>query len=268
MAARLFGQHLKTTNIGLLNDVAPGTLGEPNGTFGDVIKSDVMVLAGADPAKDQPVSSFLVKRVIDAGGRLIVIGGEENGLAPFAHMCLDEKDIGQAVEIAERAENPAVLYGACLTEKAAEALNQLQGKACFIALEPGANTRAAKGFGLAGAFCLSGIEALYLLIGEQKWEGADLLPKLDKGTFVVAQASFASPATRRADVVLPMAIWSERSGTLTNTEGRVLTANKAVDPAGEAKPDWEILALLADRLGIKIGTSLNEITVQATRERT
>jgi predicted molibdopterin-dependent oxidoreductase YjgC len=63
-----------------------------------------------------------------------------------------------------------------------------------------------------------------------------------------------------------MAIWSERGGSLTNTEGRVLKVNKAVEPKGEAKPDWEVLSLLASKLGKKLGASLDEISSKATQE--
>jgi predicted molibdopterin-dependent oxidoreductase YjgC len=62
-----------------------------------------------------------------------------------------------------------------------------------------------------------------------------------------------------------MAIWSERSGSLTNTEGRVQKVSKAVEPAGEAKPDWEVLSLLAQKLGKSLGASLDEISVNASR---
>jgi len=73
--------------------------------------------------------------------------------------------------------------------------------------------------------------------------------KIAKDAFVIVQAGYASPLIDRADVVLPSAIWSERAGTLTNTEGAIQIANQAVEPAGEAKPDWEILLLLAGKLG-------------------
>jgi predicted molibdopterin-dependent oxidoreductase YjgC len=63
-----------------------------------------------------------------------------------------------------------------------------------------------------------------------------------------------------------MAIWSERAGSLTNTEGRVLKVNKAVEPKGEAKQDWEVLSLLASKLGKKLGASLDEISSKATQE--
>jgi predicted molibdopterin-dependent oxidoreductase YjgC len=94
----------------------------------------------------------------------------------------------------------------------------------------------------------------------------DVSKNVDKKAFVIAQASFVSPLTERADVVLPMAIWSERAGSLTNTEGSVQKVNKAVEPAGEAKPDWEVISLLADKLGKKLGASLDEISARATQE--
>ncbi|MDA8123621.1 MAG: molybdopterin-dependent oxidoreductase [Deltaproteobacteria bacterium] len=266
MVGSLFRDHLQSKNIGLLNDLCPEWFGKPTGTFGDLLKSDLIVLAGADPAKDQPVASFLVKRSIDSGGRLIVVDGEENGLAPFAFLRLGINEIGQAVEIAERAENPVILYGAGLTKRAAESLKQVQGKALFIALEQGYNTRAAKDYGLKGSFSPSAAKVLYLLLGEQSWDSGDLFAQVGKETFVIVQSSFVSPLTRQADVVLPMAIWSERAGSLTNTVGAVLTTNRAIDPTGESKADWEILRLIADKLGINMGSSLSESTARETRK--
>jgi len=107
---------------------------------------------------------------------------------------------------------------------------------------------------------------LFALLGEQGMDDQDVSKKVDKKAFVVAQASFVSPLTDMADVVLPMALWSERSGSLTNTEGRVLKVSKATEPKGEAKPDWEVLSLLANKLGKKLGASLSEITARATQE--
>jgi len=262
LLSALFCKELKTSNVGLLNSVAPKLADKPKGSLVDIISSDVILVAGCDPLKDQPVASFFVKRAVDKGARVIVVDDKNNGLAPFASQITD---ISKAVEIAERAENPAVLYGAGITEKAAPALKKLQGKAIFVAIEPGVNTRAAAAFGLNNGFKPAAAKVLFALVGEQKLE-ADVLKNLDKNAFVIAQASFVSPLTERADVVLPMAIWSERAGSLTNTEGRVLKVNKAVEPKGEAKPDWEVLSLLASKLGKKLGASLDEISSKATQE--
>jgi predicted molibdopterin-dependent oxidoreductase YjgC len=223
-------------------------------------------VVGADPVKDQPVASFFVKRSVDKGARLIVVDDRENGLTPFAYMNLRMADIGRAIEIAHRAAQPIVLYGIGASEAAVKSLKALQGKARFVPLEPGVNTFAAVAFGFSNGFKPSAVKVLYASLGEQDWSGGDMLKAVDKGAFVVVQASFASPLTEKADVVLPTAIWSERAGSLTNTEGRVQKVNKAVEPRGGAKPDWEILSLLAEKLGRKLGASLDEITALAVQE--
>ena len=60
---------------------------------------------------------------------------------------------------------------------------------------------------------------------------------------------FLSETAELADIVLPGAVWAEDEGTITNLEGRVIKYNKAVEPPGEAKRDWEIICELARRLG-------------------
>lgn len=265
LAARLFLKELKAKNVGLLSGAAPDWIGKKPGAFRDLVGSDLIMLVGANPAKDQPVASFIVKRLVDKGMRLIVVGDGDNGLAPFAEAGFGLDDIAKAVESANGADKVTVLYGAGLTEKAAKSLKKLGKKARFVALEPGVNTRAALAFGMNNGFKPSAAKVLYVLLGEKDWAG-DILNKTGKGTFVVVQASYASALTDRADVVLPSAIWSERAGTLTNTEGTVQTANGAVEPEGEAKPDWEILSLLADKLGKKLGSSLKDVSARAVKD--
>jgi NADH dehydrogenase/NADH:ubiquinone oxidoreductase subunit G len=84
--------------------------------------------------------------------------------------------------------------------------------------------------------------------------------------FLVVQASYESSLTERADVVLPMAIWSERSGTFTNLEGKTHHAHRAVAAVGEAKADWEILWLLAEVMGKVPASSLEELGSLATAD--
>jgi assimilatory nitrate reductase catalytic subunit len=60
---------------------------------------------------------------------------------------------------------------------------------------------------------------------------------------------FMSETAELADVVLPGNVWAEDEGTTTNLEGRVIKYNKAVDPPGEARLDWDIACDLARRLG-------------------
>jgi ferredoxin-nitrate reductase len=59
--------------------------------------------------------------------------------------------------------------------------------------------------------------------------------------FVVVQDAFLTETARLADVVLPTAIWGEKTGTFTNTDRTVHISYKAVEPPGEARPDMAIL---------------------------
>lgn len=71
--------------------------------------------------------------------------------------------------------------------------------------------------------------------------------------FLVVQDIFPTETAVIADVILPAAAFAEKDGTFTNTERRVQRLRKAVEPPGEAKPDWEIITLLAERMGYRFG---------------
>ncbi|MDL5052136.1 nitrate reductase [Oscillatoria laete-virens NRMC-F 0139] len=66
---------------------------------------------------------------------------------------------------------------------------------------------------------------------------------------IVQDAYYPTETTEFAHVLLPAAQWGEKTGTMTNSE-RVVTLCQAFrPPKGEAKPDWEIFAEVARRLG-------------------
>jgi anaerobic selenocysteine-containing dehydrogenase len=70
--------------------------------------------------------------------------------------------------------------------------------------------------------------------------------------FLVVQDGFhPTPTTEFADLVLPAAIWGEKEGTYTNSERRVSKANRACDPPGEARADFDIFLDLAATLGVR-----------------
>ena len=76
------------------------------------------------------------------------------------------------------------------------------------------------------------------------------LKKLD---FLVVSELFMSETARVADVVLPAASYAEKDGTFTATDRRVQLSHKAVEPVGDARPDWWILSQLSTRLGYPMG---------------
>ena len=72
---------------------------------------------------------------------------------------------------------------------------------------------------------------------------------LDKLDLLVVQDIFLNETARMADVVLPSSAWAEKDGTYSSTERRVQRIRKAVGAPGEAKDDWQILTLLANKMG-------------------
>jgi formate dehydrogenase alpha subunit len=70
--------------------------------------------------------------------------------------------------------------------------------------------------------------------------------------FLVVQDIFLTETAQMADVVLPAASFAERNGTFTNTERRVQRVRKGVEPPGDARADWEIIADLATHMGYEM----------------
>jgi anaerobic selenocysteine-containing dehydrogenase len=69
--------------------------------------------------------------------------------------------------------------------------------------------------------------------------------------FVVVQDAFLTETARYADVVLPTAIWGEKTGTFTNTDRTVHLSERAVDPPGQARSDLEIWLDYAARMDFR-----------------
>ncbi len=75
---------------------------------------------------------------------------------------------------------------------------------------------------------------------------------LKEVNFLVVQDIYLTDTAKMADVVLPAACFAEKDGTFTNTERRVQRVRKAVEPPGEAKPDWWVFCELASRMGYEM----------------
>jgi anaerobic selenocysteine-containing dehydrogenase len=69
------------------------------------------------------------------------------------------------------------------------------------------------------------------------------------GTFLIVQDCFVNTETAQlADVILPAAMWGEKTGCMTNAERRCSLLRKAVEPPGEARSDLDIFLDFARRM--------------------
>ncbi|MER5643530.1 bifunctional nitrate reductase/sulfite reductase flavoprotein subunit alpha [Streptosporangium sp. NPDC002524] len=75
---------------------------------------------------------------------------------------------------------------------------------------------------------------------------------LEAAEFVVTQDVFAATETNAyADVVLPAAMWAETEGVMVNSERNLTLLRRAVEPPGQALPDWLIIARVACEMGFE-----------------
>ncbi len=69
--------------------------------------------------------------------------------------------------------------------------------------------------------------------------------------FVISLSAFKGAAAEYANVMLPIAPFTETSGTFVNAEGRMQSFNGVVKPLGDARPAWKVLRVLGNLLGLK-----------------
>ena len=103
-----------------------------------------------------------------------------------------------------------------------------------------------------------GVDLLWLL-GADEFDTA----RIGANTFVVYQGHHGDAGASRADVILPGAAYTEKSGTYVNTEGRVQRGFAAMMPPGEARVDWTILRAFSETAGRKLPYD----TIEALRTR-
>lgn len=109
---------------------------------------------------------------------------------------------------------------------------------------------------------LSGkLKALYIIGENPKLSDPDwnhLSQALKKLDFLMVQELFLSETAQMADVVLAGASTAEKEGTFTNTERRCMRIQKAIEPIGNALPDWKIISMLSTAMGYPMDYSSPE----------
>ena len=113
---------------------------------------------------------------------------------------------------------------------------------------------AASKSGLNAASMLAQPRKAYMLLNvEAELDCADpqaALAAMQAADMVVAMSAYKHKALDYADVLLPIAPFTETSGTFVNTEGRVQSFKGAVKPLGEARPAWKVLRVLGNMLNV------------------
>jgi NADH-quinone oxidoreductase subunit G len=105
----------------------------------------------------------------------------------------------------------------------------------------------------AGQMLSQGMKALLLLNVEPELDAADASAAraaLQRSGLVVAMTAFKDAVVENADVLLPIAPFSETAGSFVNAEGRLQTFTGVVPPLGDTRPAWKVLRVLGNLLGL------------------
>jgi len=225
------------------------------GSIEDITNAGCIVAVG-NIVESHPVIAGKIANAKKNGAKVIAIDTIYSPMAKMASEFIKAKPGLEAQTVKEAAyaiegESLVVLYPVGMSNSegtvaaAAKALADEKG-GVFCALPAQSNARGVLDIGVDKTFDLvDGKFKAYYIMGE------DLGP-LD-ADFVVVQDSFMSGSAKSADVVLPAAVYAEVDGTIVNAERRIQLMKKAQEPVGESKPNWEIVAEVAAKLGNDFG---------------
>jgi len=211
----------------------------------DILGADFIIVTGANPLDDQRVIGYFIKRAADRGAKIVIIDEYEIGLGDHAWMVVAPAKADTVAEAAKQARQVLIVYGVGVRPEVIEALKPLGDKTLFLALDPAHNGRGAWAAGLK-PLTMKDADVLCLLLGER--EETENLAKQVDGAFTIIQACYHSSLVERADVVLPMPIWAERTGHFTNLEGKILPLQASVALPDNVRDETEVWAELTRML--------------------
>jgi NADH-quinone oxidoreductase subunit G len=245
-----------------------------NPTIAGIEQADALLIVGANPRREAAVLNARIRKRSRMGGFPIAVIGERADLTySYEHLGAGPETLADVAagrhafaNTLKAAKAPMILIGAgalarpdgaavaSLAAQAATALGAVKdGWNGFAVLHAAASRSGALDIGFvpgaggraAAEMTHAGVLELAFLLGADEVEVA-------KGAFVVYIGTHGDRGAHRADVILPGAAYTEKSGLYVNTEGRVQIAERAGFPPGQAREDWAILRALSDVLGHKL----------------
>jgi NADH-quinone oxidoreductase subunit G len=235
-----------------------------NATVAGIEQASAALIIGANPRREAPVLNARIrKRWLKGDFKISLVGERADLTYGYDYLGAGPDSLLQFIRSAKPTEKLLVIVGqgalarddgeAALT-LAAQAAQNLGGLgdgwngfsvlhtaaarvgALDLGFTPGAGGLDARAMAKAGA-----LDLIFNL-------GADELA-IESGAFVVYIGTHGDRGAHRADVILPGAAYTEKSGLYVNTEGRVQRAFRVVFPPGEAREDWAVLRALSGAFG-------------------
>ncbi len=245
-----------------------------NATIEGIEHADALLIVGSNPRYEASVLNARIRKRWRRGGFPIAVIGEASELR-YEYEYLGSgtdtlSDLASGshsfIEKLKAAKNPMIIVGqgALSREDGAAVLSAAAKLAVSVGVVSAEwngfsvlHTAAARVGGLdigfvpadksANAASIAASSEVLFLLGADE---IDLSAKTAKLTVYIG--SHGDAGAMAADVILPGAAYTEKSGIWVNTEGRVQMGNRAGFAPGEAREDWAILRALSDVLGHKL----------------
>jgi NADH-quinone oxidoreductase subunit G len=259
---------LEGRQTGLAYDTSSIAAVNFNTTIAGIETADAILILGSNVRWEAPLVNTRIRKAIKRGARVFAIGPEVDLTYPVTWLGNDLGLIGNlpdaVTEAFGKAARPAVIVGGgAITKgqgaslklietlgliKAAASTGSGQAWNGYNVLHMAASRMGGLMLGYAQAGGIAAVAAkspkLVFLLGADE-VADDRFP----GAFKVYVGHHGDKGAAQADVILPAAAYSEKSGTYVNIEGRVQRGDRAVFPPGDAREDWAILRALSDVLG-------------------
>ena len=262
---------LEGRQTGLAYDTSSLSAVNFNTGIANIENADVILLIGTDVRREASlVNTRIQKAVRRKGSKVFAIGPETDLTYKVEWLGDDLSLIGKlpkaAADALKGAARPAIIVGggALKHDGAHGAALALAKKFSLVrTLEGGAKwngfnvlhfSAARMGGLMLGYAHEGGIKALAAKKPKLTFFlGADEVDyALFKDSFKVYVGHHGDVGAHHADVVLPAAAYTEKSGTYVNLEGRVQRGERAVFPPGDAREDWAIFRALSEVMGQKL----------------
>src|SRR5258708_4866193 len=239
-----------------------------NSTIVGIDQADAILIVGSSPRYEAPVLNARIrKRWLRGGAPIGVIGPKADLSYKYSHLGGGPETLAQASDrLPKDAAKPMMIVGpgafarpdgvalrAELAKTALAAGVVKEGWNGFNVLHAAASRVGGLDLGLVpgpdglDALAMTKANALDVLINL----GADEID-IEPGAFVVYVGTHGDRGAHRADVILPGAAYTEKTGIYVNTEGMPQFAERAVFPPRDAREAWSILRALSDALTCKL----------------
>jgi NADH-quinone oxidoreductase subunit G len=257
---------LEGRQTGLAYDTSSLSAVNFNTTIAGIENADVILLVGSDLRREAPLVNTRIQKAVRKRGAKVFAIGPVTDLTYKVEWLGDElsaltkapKALADALKTAER---PAIIVGG-----GALRYDGVHGAALAFAKKYKMVRADWNGFNVLhfAAARMGGLMLGYAHDGGIKklaaaqpklafFLGADEVDySLFADSFKVYVGHHGDKGAHHADVILPGAAYSEKSGTYVNLEGRVQRGERAVFPPGDAREDWAIFRALSDVLGKRL----------------